>query len=63
MQCLAIPHPLSLTMHAHHPHSRTPSTGFTDPESTKGWAYVDFDWSNWKGIGASDGWAKHKVQR
>ena len=21
---------------------------------------VDFDWSNWKGIGASDGWAKAK---
>jgi hypothetical protein len=21
---------------------------------------VDFDWSNWKGTGSSDGWAKHK---
>lgn len=35
-------------------------TGPTDPESTKGWAYIDFDWSNWKGIGSADGWAKHK---
>ena len=35
-------------------------TGPTDPQSTKGWAYVDFDWSNWKGIGESDGWAKAK---
>ena len=35
-------------------------TGPTDPESTKGWAYVDFDWSNWKGIRGADGWAKHK---
>eukprot|EP01079_Euglenida_sp_SAG-EU17-18_P010842 gene10842-42_t len=24
------------------------------------WAYVDFDWSNWKGTGSADGWAKHK---
>ena len=36
------------------------SSGVTDPQSTKGWAYVDFDWSNWKGTGDSDGWAKHK---
>ena len=36
------------------------NTGRTDPASTKGWAYVDFDWSNWKGTGAADGWAKHK---
>ncbi len=35
-------------------------TGPTDPQSTKGWAYVDFDWSNWKGTGTSDGWAKAK---
>lgn len=35
-------------------------TGPTDPQSTIGWAYVDFDWSNWKGTGRSDGWAKHK---
>ena len=35
-------------------------TGSTDPQSTKGWAIVDFDWSNWKGIGSADGWAKHK---
>jgi hypothetical protein len=31
-------------------------SGFTDPQSTKGWAYVDFDWSNWKGTGSADGW-------
>ena len=36
------------------------SSGVTDPQSTKGWAYVDFDWSNWKGTGDADGWAKHK---
>ena len=36
------------------------NTGSTNPASTKGWAYVDFDWSNWKGTGAADGWAKHK---
>jgi hypothetical protein len=35
-------------------------TGATDPESTKGWSYLDFDWSNWKGTGDADGWAKHK---
>lgn len=35
-------------------------TGSTDPQSTKGWSIVDFDWSNWKGIGSADGWAKHK---
>lgn len=34
--------------------------GPTDPETTKGWALVDFDWSNWKGVGDADGWAKHK---
>jgi hypothetical protein len=25
-----------------------------------GWAFLDFDWSNWKGTGDADGWAKHK---
>ena len=34
------------------------STGPTDPASTKGWGTLDFDWSNWKGTGDSDGWAK-----
>ena len=34
-------------------------TGFTDPNSTLGWSIVDFDWSNAKGTGAADGWAKH----
>lgn len=33
-------------------------TGPTDPASTKGWGVIDFDWSNWKGTGNSDGWAK-----
>ena len=36
------------------------NTGYTDPESTKGWAVVDFDWSNAKGKGGNDGWVKHK---
>ena len=35
-------------------------SGFTDPQSTKGWGLVDFDWSNAKGRGDFDGWAKHK---
>ena len=35
-------------------------TGFTDPQSTKGWGIVDFDWSNGKGTGSADGWVKHK---
>jgi hypothetical protein len=35
-------------------------TGFTDPQSTKGWGIVDFDWSNGKGTGGADGWVKHK---
>jgi len=30
-------------------------TGFTDPQSTKGWGLIDFDWSNAKQI-----WAKSK---
>ena len=34
-------------------------TGFTDPSSTLGWSVVDFDWSNAKGTGPYDGWAKH----
>jgi len=35
-------------------------SGFTDPRSTVGWAIVDYDWSNAKGTGSADGWAKHK---
>merc|ERR1719330_634605 len=35
-------------------------SGFTDPRSTLGWSIVDFDWSNAKGTGGADGWAKHK---
>jgi hypothetical protein len=35
-------------------------TGATNPLSTKGWAVLDFDWSNWKGHGDADGWSKHK---
>ena len=35
-------------------------SGPMDPQDTKGWQYVDFDWSNWKGRGDADGWAKHK---
>ena len=35
-------------------------TGPTDPQSTKGWGVIDFDWSNWKGTGSSDGWAKQQ---
>ena len=35
------------------------NTGWTDPASTKGWGTVDFDWSNGKGTGNADGWAKH----
>merc|ERR1711959_363901 len=34
--------------------------GFTDPQSTKGWGIVDFDWSNGKGTGTAEGGAKHK---
>eukprot|EP00729_Bicosta_minor_P009579 gene9579-35456_t len=34
------------------------NTGPTDPSSTKGWGVIDFDWSNWKGVGTADGWAK-----
>eukprot|EP00658_Telonema_sp_P-2_P085890 TRINITY_DN9895_c0_g1_i5.p1 TRINITY_DN9895_c0_g1~~TRINITY_DN9895_c0_g1_i5.p1 ORF type:complete len:460 (-),score=90.67 TRINITY_DN9895_c0_g1_i5:266-1645(-) len=36
------------------------NTGYTDPSSTLGWGIVDFDWSNGKGTGTADGWAKHK---
>ena len=36
------------------------NTGPTDPATTAGWKYLDFDWSNWKGTGTSDGWAKSK---
>lgn len=36
------------------------NSGFTDPETTAGWGIIDFDWSNGKGTGDADGWAKHK---
>eukprot|EP00927_Polykrikos_kofoidii_P062742 TRINITY_DN57545_c0_g1_i1.p1 TRINITY_DN57545_c0_g1~~TRINITY_DN57545_c0_g1_i1.p1 ORF type:complete len:469 (+),score=24.52 TRINITY_DN57545_c0_g1_i1:64-1470(+) len=36
------------------------NTGFTDPATTRGWGIVDFDWSNSKGTGAAQGWAKHQ---
>eukprot|EP00037_Helgoeca_nana_P001449 m.26951 g.26951 ORF g.26951 m.26951 type:complete len:453 (+) comp11861_c0_seq1:244-1602(+) len=36
------------------------NTGFTDPKTTLGWGVVDFDWSNSKGKGTADGWAKHQ---
>ncbi len=29
------------------------------PANTPGWSIVDFDWSNAKGTGTADGWAKH----
>jgi hypothetical protein len=35
------------------------NTGLTNPSSTLGWGIVDFDWSNNKGRGTADGWAKH----
>ena len=34
------------------------ASGPMDPTLTQGWAVVDFDWSNWKGLGSADGWAK-----
>ena len=34
--------------------------GSYDPTDVEGWSYLDWDWSNWKGTGVSDGWAKHK---
>jgi hypothetical protein len=36
------------------------NSGYVDPQSTKGWKIVDYDWSNSKGSGTADGWAKHK---
>lgn len=36
------------------------NSGYTDPNSTRGWAIVDFDWSNAKGGGSAEGWVKHK---
>ena len=33
-------------------------TGPSDPSTTAGWGVIDFDFSNWKGRNASDGWAK-----
>lgn len=36
------------------------NTGFTNPNTTLGWGVVDFDWSNAKGLGTAEGWAKHK---
>ena len=35
-------------------------SGLVDPSTTAGWSIVDYDWSNAKGTGDSDGWAKHK---
>ena len=35
------------------------NSGFTDPEATKGWGVVDFDWSNAKGKKDAPGWVKH----
>ena len=34
-------------------------TGLTNPNTTLGWGITDFDWSNSKGRGTADGWAKH----
>ena len=36
------------------------STGNTRPVAVREWGLVDWDWSNWKGAGSSDGWAKHR---
>lgn len=36
------------------------NTGYTDPQTTLGWGIIDFDWSNAKGTGPAEGWAKHK---
>lgn len=36
------------------------NTGLTDPRTIANWGFVDFDWSNSKGTGTADGWAKHK---
>ena len=33
-------------------------TGPTNPSTTAGWKYLDFDWSNWKGKGSADGWVR-----
>jgi hypothetical protein len=35
------------------------NTGYVNPETIKGWSIVDYDWSNSKGTGTADGWAKH----
>ena len=35
-------------------------TGFTDPAAVANWSLHSWDWSNFKGRGAADGWAKHK---
>jgi len=34
------------------------STGYTQAGTTLGWGTVDFDWSNGKGTGTADGWAR-----
>ena len=36
------------------------SEGPYDVNITQPWALIDYDWSNWKGTGSADGWAKHK---
>ena len=35
-------------------------TGFMDPRTVAKWSIKDWDWSNFKGRGTADGWAKHK---
>ena len=35
-------------------------TGLTDPRTVANWAVTEWDWSNYKGRGTADGWAKHK---
>ena len=35
-------------------------TGYVRPDITAKWSIVDYDWSNAKGTGTADGWAKHK---
>lgn len=34
-------------------------TGFVDPRTVAHWGITDFDWSDFKGRGATNGWAKH----
>lgn len=35
-------------------------TGYSDPLSLRNWGVIDFDWSNGKGTGDAEGWAKHR---